>query len=242
MTRVNGLPHSSAVAKLGDFAERWLSFLGLAGLVLFAAIGSQAQNGQVQSEGWQSLWDGKSLNGWEHVGPGGFSIQEGLLKTEGGMGLLWYTKQKFSSGDSIRVVFKTTSEHSNSGVYIRFPEPPKDPWYPVHNGYEVQIDGAGDDWHCTGSIYSLSKAIERTQKPPGEWNTMDVEFKDAETIVHLNGKLVNDFHGNTADVPKRVKWFEPVRGPRANTGYIGLQNHDGSSTVFFKEVLYRPGH
>lgn len=196
-----------------------------------------------QSDNWQSLWDGKTLDGWEHVGPGGFSIQDGLLKTEGGMGLLWYTKQKFTSGDTVRVVFKTTSERSNSGVYIRFPDPPKDPWYGVHYGYEVQIDGAGDDWHCTGSIYSLSKAIERAQKVPGEWNTMDVEFKGTdETIVHLNGKLVNDFHGNSTDVPKRVKWFEPVRGPRATTGYIGLQNHDSASTVFFKEVLYKPGH
>src|SRR5271170_7388475 len=71
---------------------------------------------------WKQLWNGQTMNGWEHVGPGGFVIEDGLLKTEGGMGLLWYTKRKFGMDDAIRVVFKTTSLHSNSGVYIRFPE------------------------------------------------------------------------------------------------------------------------
>jgi hypothetical protein len=27
-----------------------------------------------------------------------------------------------------------------------------------------------------------------------------------------------------------------VRGPRPDSGYIGLQNHDRRSTVYFKEV------
>lgn len=204
--------------------------------LLFAAIAS-VQPGQAEAEkDWKQLWDGKTLEGWEHVGPGGFTIEDGLLKTDGGMGLLWFTKRKFGTGDTIRVVFKTTSLHSNSGVYIRFPEPPKDAWYPVHNGYEVQIDGAGDDWHCTGAIYSLSPAKERTQKAPGEWNTMEITFKNFETLVKLNDKLVNDFFGDAPNVPERTKWYEPVRGPRANTGYIGLQNHDSNSTVYFKEV------
>src|SRR6266436_8841741 len=103
-----------------------------------------------------SLFNGKDLTGWEHVGPGRFVVEDGMLKTEGGMGLLWYTGQQFGN-TTIRVVFKTASPNANSGVYIRFPEKPKDPWYAVHNGYEVQIDAGGDEWHCTGSIYSLSK-------------------------------------------------------------------------------------
>jgi hypothetical protein len=133
------------------------------------------------------------------------------------------------------VVFKTTGPQDNSGIYIRFPEAPKDPWYAVHNGYEVQIDAAGDEWHCTGAIYSLSRATARPQKPQGEWNTMQIELRGQETIVHLNGVKVNDFFGNQA-VPERKQWFEPVRGPRPDAGYIGLQNHDGKSTVYFKEV------
>jgi hypothetical protein len=183
---------------------------------------------------WKQLFNGKDASGWKMVGPGRFTVEDGLLKTEGGMGLLWYEGQQFGN-TTIRVVFKTTGPNDNSGVYIRFPEPPKDPWYAVHNGYEVQIDAAGDEWHCTGAIYSLSRASKRAQKPTGEWNTMEIQLKGKETIVTLNGEQVNDFFSDQP-VPERKMWFEPVRGPRPDTGYIGLQNHDGRSKVYFKEV------
>lgn len=182
----------------------------------------------------KQLFNGKDMTGWEHVGPGQFTVESGMLKTAGGMGLLWFKGEKL--GDTtIHVVFKTTTEHDNSGVYIRMAEPPPDPWYGVHNGYEVQIDAAGDDWHCTGALYSLSKVTKRTQKPLGEWNTMDIVLKGQETTVMLNGAKINDFFGDQP-VPPRKEWFEPVRGPRPDSGYIGLQNHDARSTIFFKEV------
>jgi len=76
--------------------------------------------------GARQLFNGKDLAGWEHIGPGRFVLEDGLLKTEGGMGLLWYTKEKF--GDCIlRVVYKTSRAGDNSGVYIRIAEKPKDP-------------------------------------------------------------------------------------------------------------------
>ena len=184
--------------------------------------------------GEKHLFNGKDMTGWRHVGPGRFYMEGKYLVTEGGMGLLVYDGQKFGN-TKIKVVFKTTGEHDNSGVYIRMPEKPMDPWYGVHNGYEVQIDAAGDEWHCTGAIYSLSKVTERAQKPAGEWNTMVIDLKGQKTTVTLNGKTINEFVGNQP-VPERKQWFEPVRGPRPDEGFIGLQNHDGRTKIFFKEV------
>jgi Domain of Unknown Function (DUF1080) len=183
---------------------------------------------------WKPLFNGKDADGWKHVGPGTITVENGMLKTSGGMGLLWFEPQQFGN-TTIRVVFKTTGPRDNSGVYIRMPEKPHDPWYGVHNGYEVQIDAAGDDWHCTGAIYSLSKAEKRTQKPAGEWNTMDIVLNGQVTTVYLNGEKVNEFRGDQP-VPERKEWYEPVRGPRPDAGYIGLQNHDGRTTVYFKEI------
>jgi hypothetical protein len=183
---------------------------------------------------WRQLYNGTDLSGWKMVGPGRFVVENGLMKTEGGMGLLYYSGEKIG-GATLRVVFKTASKNANSGVYIRLPEEPKDPWYAVHNGYEVQIDAGGDDWHCTGSIYSLSKVTQRTQKPSGDWNTMDIVLRGQETIVYLNGEKVNDFFG-FQPVPPRKEWYEPVRGPRPDSGYFGLQNHDASSVVYFREI------
>jgi len=168
------------------------------------------------------------------VGPGRFLVENGVMKTEGGMGLLYYTREKFGNC-TIRVVFKTASKNANSGVFIRLPEPPPDPWYAVHNGYEVQIDAGGDDWHSTGAIYSMAKVITRNQKPMGQWNTMDIILDGQTTRAVLNGKKVMEFHGGDP-VPERKRWFEPVRGPRPDSGYIGLQNHDARSLVYFRQV------
>jgi hypothetical protein len=184
--------------------------------------------------GWKPLFNGKNLDGWKQVGPGQFLIENGMLKTDGGMGLLYFEGQKFGNC-TLRVVFKTSGEKDNSGLYIRLPEQPRDPWYGVHNGYEVQIDGAGDEWHSTGALYSLAKVSEKRQKKPGEWNVLEVQLKGQQTIVKVNGKVVNSFRGNQ-EVPPRKQWYEPVRGPRPDSGYIGLQNHDGRSRVYFKEV------
>ncbi len=201
-----------------------------AALLLLASLAPAAD--------WQPLFNGRDLTGWKMVGPGRFVVENGLMKTEGGMGLLWYTGKQFGNA-ILRVVFKTGSEHANSGVFIRLAEPPHDPWYGVHNGYEVQIDAGGDDWHSTGAIYSLSKVTQHAQKPQGEWNTMEITLKGQKTVIAVNGQVVNEFDG-TQPVPPRKMWFEPVRGPRPDTGYIGLQNHDGRSVVYFKEVSVRP--
>ncbi len=187
---------------------------------------------------WKQLFNGKNLDGWKMVGPGRFVVENGVMKTEGGMGLLYYTREKFGNC-RIRVVFKTASDHSNSGVFIRLPEEPPDPWYAVHNGYEVQIEASGDDWHATGSIYSLAKVIARPQKPAGEWNVLEIELDGPITRSYLNGVKVMEFDPSKP-VPPRKRWYEPVRGPRPDYGYIGLQNHDARSTVYFKEVSVKP--
>src|SRR5689334_7034717 len=48
----------------------------------------------VNTDGWQPLFNGRDLEGWQHVGPGQFVIEDGVLRSEGGMGLLWYTGEK----------------------------------------------------------------------------------------------------------------------------------------------------
>ena len=209
-------------------------------VLLIPSVSAQTQ--PVQLTASRILFDGKNLNHWEHLGPGKMILENGLIRTEGGMGLLWYTKEKF--GDCvIRVVYKTSSIHSNSGIFVRIAQKPQDVWLPVHHGYEVQIDDSGDDYHGTGAIYSLSKLISKPSKPPGEWNTMEITLSGQRVLISLNGARVNDFNSETSKVPPRVKDYEPERGPRPSFGYIGLQNHDDagkSAPVFFKEVTVRP--
>jgi hypothetical protein len=191
---------------------------------------------------WHQLFNGKDLSGWEQVGPGEFVVEEGLLKTVGGMGMILWPAEKFGNV-VIHVVYKVKDNDCNSGVFIRIPEKPTDEWVAVNTGYEVQIDNGtrhvGGDFHCTGVLYSLTKAMAHPQKNPGEWNTMEITLDGLRTIVKVNGETVTDFTEGSP-VPEKTRDFEPERGPRPESGYIGLQNHDSLSTVYFKEFAVRP--
>lgn len=184
---------------------------------------------------WKPLFNGKDTAGWEHVGPGEFVVQDGLLKSQGGMGLLWYTSQKF--GDvKLKIVYKG-ADQNNAGVFIRIPETPEEAWMPVNRGYEVQLDDREDEFHKTGVLYSLTKA-RATPGIPGEWNTMEITLDGNRTIVYVNGELVTDFTEGDA-VPEKAETYEPDRGPRPEKGYIGLQNHSDDDTMLFREISYQ---
>jgi len=211
--------------------SRWIILLG----VLTFGYLALSQTGE-----WKQLFDGKDLTGWKHVGPGSMTVEDGLIQTHGGMGLLYWTGGKLGNC-TIRVVFKMRDHNDNSGVFIRVPIEPREEWMPVHYGYEVQIDNeaAGEDeYHTTGMLYSLTKPLARAGKPGPEWNTMEITLDGTRTIVVLNGVKVTDYtEGNP--VPERKFNFEPQRGPRPNDGYFGLQNHSDNDVVFFKEVAVR---
>jgi hypothetical protein len=189
---------------------------------------------------WRPLLDGRSLDGWEHVGPGKFVVEDGVLRTEGGMGLLWYTREKF--GDCvIRVVYKKATEGANSGVYIRIADKPKDPWYAVHHGFEVQIMDRGPAERRTGSIYTFAKAAGQPGKAD-EWSTLEITLRGNCVTTTLNGVQIAAFDASGLDpgAPDVTGEGDPARGPRPESGYIGLQNHDKNSVVYFKDVSVRP--
>jgi hypothetical protein len=188
---------------------------------------------------WRHLFNGKDITGWKQVGPGSHYVENGLLKSKGGMGLLVWQGEKFQNC-IIRVVFAMRDSNSNSGVFIRIPTMPTEEWMPVNKGYEVQIDNAPeksgeDDYHYTGMLYSLTKPLAKTGKPGPQWNTMEITLDGPRTIVYLNGVKVTDFKEGDP-VPAKKFDFEPERGPRPESGYIGIQNHSDADVVFFKEV------
>jgi hypothetical protein len=95
-------------------------------LAILLVAGAAGLRSQPEGE-WIPLWNGQDLSAWQQVGPGKFTTENGALKTEGGMGLLWYTPRKIGNG-VLRVVFKPEKADSNAGVFIRIPERPTEPW------------------------------------------------------------------------------------------------------------------
>jgi hypothetical protein len=197
----------------------------------------------VASLSGRELFNGKNLDGWSFVGPAeqeGFVVKDGTITTAGAPAkmMLWYSREKLGNG-TLRVVYRMSNEKGNSGVFIRIPEPPKSEEDAIHKGIEVQIDDRDNDWHCTGVLYSMTKAFARPSKPAGQWNTMEIRLDGLRTIVNLNGVLVTDYDGVSPVPPAQHPW-EPKRGPRPAEGYIALQHHDNEAAIEFKEIAFTP--
>jgi 3-keto-disaccharide hydrolase len=211
--------------------KKWLVFL-----VLAAAPAWTAE---------KHLFNGKDLTGWQriprHEGAPpdqkpGFEVRGGLLVSipDAPEDDLWYTAGKIGNA-TLRVVYKFSAPQANSGVFTRIPYQPKSEDDAINKGIEVQIQDSGDDYHCTGVLYSMTKAKARPYKPAGEWNTLEIQMRGPRTVVKLNGVVVTDYDG-VAPVPPKKGQYEPDRGPRPDEGYIAIQHHGGAETLWFKEI------
>ena len=174
---------------------------------------------------WES--GGFNKHGWNHYGPGYFTLdhETGILASHGGMGLLWYSAEMF--GDFVlRLEFKTSVPDSNSGIFLRVPEMVTSDEYIFHS-FEVQIHAAASEAiHRTGAVYDAEAPREDRAKEPGEWNEMEISFVGDRITVSLNGAQVVDW---VAEPRGKIRDF-------ADRGYIGLQNHDWDTSVYFRNI------
>jgi hypothetical protein len=170
-----------------------------------------------------------SKHGWNHYGPGYFELdrQTGVLTSHGGMGLFWYSVKPL--GDFVLdLEFKTSTPETNSGVFLRVPGIPSSDAY-IYHSFEIQINDAGEGIHATGAVYDAEAATSLASEPTGEWNRMRITFQGDHIEVVLNGEVV-------------VDWQAEPRGKVADfaaEGYIGLQNHDDESPVYFRNIYLK---
>jgi hypothetical protein len=158
------------------------------------------------------------------AGDGRFVILESdsALQSEKGGGLLWYSEKEYKNF-ILKLEWKVSDEGDNSGVFVRFPDPDDNQNIAVREGYEVQIDDkAGNPIHQTGAIYDFAAPSKVVSKPPGQWNTMEIQALDQSYIVIINGEKVTEFTGS-----------------RMTEGYIGLQAHDDKSKVSFRNIMIK---
>jgi hypothetical protein len=205
----------------------WIGLLALlvAPASAFAAAGD-ARGPEAIEPGFTPLFSrGDPLKqGWRMVGPGSITEEsDGVLVTSGGMGMLWYARRPFQDF-TLRLEYRVAAARNNSGVFVRFPNPPKSPWDAVHDGYEIQIcDGARPEQR-TGAIYSFKPPIkDPPTRPVGDWNTYEITVQGQVYTIALNGEVINTY-----------------RGSRGAKGYLGLQNHDPGSIVRFRNIRIKP--
>ncbi|MFE7773468.1 ThuA domain-containing protein [Streptomyces sp. NPDC057445] len=191
--------------------------------------GLRYASGQVNADckpgtGHRDLFNGHTLEGWKQAGPGRFNVVDGELRSEGGMGMLWYQAKELNSY-SLKLDWKMTGD-DNSGVFVGFPAS-DDPWSAVNKGYEIQIDATDAPDRTTGAVYGFKsadlKARDRVLRPPGQWNSYEIRVQGERLTVLLNGVKINSF--TNAD---------PVRSLK--DGYIGIQNHGADDQVSFRQI------
>lgn len=224
--------------------------LVLLGLAASLALG---QSGK-PPKGYQLLFNGKNLDGWEQKGDGQWTIlADGTLVGQRvwdrkmlAPGGKFTTPKEFQSWLDRQSWLYTVAEYEdydlhvewwtktqgNSGISIRdtsrgqygVQEPPDFTKTPSKLGYEIQINNRYPDPTPTASVYTFNKAPKEAMDED-QWNTFDIEVREKTIRVKLNGKLVSDVQCD----PKR-----PVKGP------IGLQLHDQFSLVMFRNIWIKP--
>jgi lysophospholipase L1-like esterase len=187
-----------------------------------------------RGEGWYSLFDGESLNGWEEVGSeGAWAAEDGLLYTTGEGGGWLSTTQEYDDFE-LSLEFRVP-ENGNSGVFIRAPREGN----PAFEGSEIQLlDDYGSEytklepWQYTGAVYATIAPSRRWTLPAGTWQKVRIKAEGDKIEVHLNGhEIVN------GDLSEHMDKVDDHPGLKRDSGYIGLQNH--GTRLDFRNIRIR---
>lgn len=196
-------------------------------ILVFAANSVHAEESKASAKeakaGFVSLFDGKTLKGWQGA-TDGYAVENGLLvcKKEGGGNL--FTAKEY--GDFVfRVEYKMEAG-GNNGVGIRAPLQGT----PGFEAMEIQLldDDFPEyrDWtdvRFNGSVYGAVAAKRGFTKKAGQWNTMEIRAKGTRIQVKVNGQKVVDAD-MTKVGPKRIHDHD-LNGLTREKGYIAFCGH-----------------
>jgi hypothetical protein len=209
---------------------------GYIGLQIEAPLGGQFEfkNITVIEPGYTSLFDGRSLAGWEGAGQPAekcWQVEGGLLACTGEKGPWLRSAQQYDDFN-LRVEYKL-KPGGNSGVFIRVPE--NGDHHGDGAGIEVQVldDAAGryrnlKPYQYTGSLYAIVPANQHVGREPGTWNALEINCRGTKYHVVHNGVLIVAADDTTA----------PELKGRLTKGYLGLQNH--SEEVWYRNLRIGP--
>ena len=159
-------------------------------------------------EGFVSLFDGKTLDGWHLMNGAKFVVEDGVMKHNEGHG--WLRSDKQYSDFILRLEFRFLKPRQDGGVFLRAGIEGKD-W--PDRKYEVQVENTARMAKIFTAQNDLNvELVRKVLKPDGEWNEYCIKIVGPRIEVRLNGELVST--SDSADQLER--------------GYIGLQAEDGA--------------
>ncbi|GAB3497580.1 hypothetical protein GCM10027341_17880 [Spirosoma knui] len=207
--------------KIRFFAIAAVLLLGLSSLALI----------RPQADGWVSLFDGKTLNGWKAAeNPATFSVQDGAIVVFGPRAHLFYdgpvNNHNFKNFEWKAQV--KTMPGANSGMFIHTAYQEKG-W--PSQGYEIQVNQTHTDWRKTGSVYALQD-VKDVYVKDDEWYTEHIIVKGKNVTIKINDKVINNY--TEPDSISRSN-----SGKKLSSGTVALQGHDPKSKVMFKDIMLK---
>ena len=190
------------------------------------------------NDGWELLFDGKSLEKWRDFK--GTGIKTAWVAENGelvalGEGADSYgdiiTKEMYSNFD-LRLEWKI-SKGGNSGIFYGVLEDGYNSAYDTGPEYQL-IDDVNfpeelEDWQQCGADYAMYPANDKKKlKKVGDWNTSRIVVKDSLVQYWLNSEKIVEFKRWTEDWKDRVKkgkWKDFPSYGLSSEGHIGLQDH-----------------
>ncbi len=193
--------------------------------VFIREIGAEEANQALaaqDSEGYEQLFNGKDLTGWQGAVEN-YEVKDGTLMCKPGKGGTLYAMDEY--GDfSFRMEFKVPPG-GNNGVAVRAPLQGDPAWV----AFEIQtLDNTAEKYknlkpyQFHGSVYGLVPAKRGFLRPVGEWNFQDITFKGQHVTVTLNGTTIVDQDLSQIDLSKVEK---VPGGMERSSGLIGFAGH-----------------
>ncbi|GGH03556.1 glycosyl hydrolase [Parapedobacter pyrenivorans] len=180
------------------------------------------------NDGWISLFDGKTLNGWkvnEH--PETFKVENGAIVVNGPTSHLFYAGN-VNDHDFKNFELKVdvmTFPGSNSGIY--FHTQFQEAGFP-RIGHEVQVNISHTDWRRSGSIYGIVH-VDTVPVIDKQWYTQHIVVNGNQVRILIDGKLILEYNEPRTDI-------EPHTGHTISSGTFALQGHDPQSKVLFRNI------
>ncbi|MFO0959913.1 MAG: DUF1080 domain-containing protein [Isosphaeraceae bacterium] len=178
-----------------------------------------------QQDGWVSLFDGKTLDGWEINDLSKstkWEVIDGELRGSGGASMIASTKGPYKNF-KFRAEIKI-NDKGNSGMYYRC----KSTKPGFTDGYETQINATHGDPIRTGSLYTMVHLYDAAHKPD-EWFTQEVECK----TIDYRGKKVTSIK---TSVNGKVLFEALDYTNQFESGYFAFQQHDPGSKVALRKI------
>ena len=184
-------------------------------------------------DGWVSLFDGKSLDGWKaNEKPETFSVKDGAIVVRGDRAHLFYVgpvaNHDFKNFELKMDIMAKKS--ANSGVYFHTAFQP-DGW--PAKGYEVQVNNTHGDTKKGAGLYGIKDNFTAPAKDD-EWYTMTIKVEGKHVITKVNDKVITDY--TEEENPKREGQFV---NRLISSGTFALQGHDPGSEVHYRNIVVK---